>query len=70
MMLIMFNWELRPALRRLECISFLFSQMCNLYEKQKCSMLGFRDKFRCFTCVSAAKTKQSIFEFSFLRNFI
>lgn len=28
MMLIMFNWESRPALRRLECISFLFFFFC------------------------------------------
>lgn len=35
MMLIMFNWELRPALRRLECISFLFSPKCVIVMKNK-----------------------------------
>lgn len=78
MMLIMFNWELLPALRRLECISSVFFFVVvfspnvffpNLYEKQKCSMFGFRDEFRCFTCVSAAKTKQCIFLIQFFEDY-
>lgn len=35
MMLIMFKWELHPALRRLECISFLFSPKCVIFMKNK-----------------------------------
>lgn len=35
MMLIMFKWELHPALRRLECISFRFSPKCVIFMKNK-----------------------------------